>query len=150
MNSFIRYGDLIVINHNGKIAKVNRNEESEQQQALVNKNPELYGFISATGYIIFFNNKISSYLDKNIYFQTTKQPENGLQQSTAQQKNIINYRDFVWRIYPKLNFEFHKDYQKAIQQYKSFIRRKNYSNKSNGNSDRSEYLEYTFLLLFYN
>lgn len=84
MNSFIRYGDLIVINHNGKIAKVNRNEESEQQQALVNKNPELYGFISATGYIIFFNNKISSYLDKNIYFQTTKQPENGLQQSTAQ------------------------------------------------------------------
>lgn len=36
--------------------------------------------------------------------------------------NIINYRDFVFKICPKLNYEFHKEYKKSISFYKKLLK----------------------------
>ena len=32
--------------------------------------------------------------------------------------NVTNYRDFVFKICPKLNYEFHNEYKKSIKFYK--------------------------------
>jgi hypothetical protein len=37
--------------------------------------------------------------------------------------NIVNYRDFVFKVSPKLNSEFHRDYEYALNKHSIFKKR---------------------------
>jgi hypothetical protein len=63
-------------------------------------------------------------LDRDCYFQTVDRDEFNPHVKTERFANIINYRDFLWRITPKLKTEFHKDYQKVCHEYKNFYAQK--------------------------
>jgi len=90
MLSFVKYGDIIMINH----------ERSE-----TNNSKAISGFMSGTGF-----------LDKNLYFQTVDQEENKLGAQKSNYPNIINTRDLLWKICPQLDYQFHRDYHKISQE----------------------------------
>lgn len=58
------------------------------------------------------------FADKNIYFQDVPAFEKSKKYPQQRIANMINYRDFVFRICPKLNYEFHKEYKKSMKFYK--------------------------------
>lgn len=56
-----------------------------------------------------------------------KQTATDLMQKSV--NTITNFRDFVFQICPKLNFEFHKDYNKNLSLYKRLLNIKNLTQK---------------------
>ena len=57
-------------------------------------------------------------MDQSIYFQDVPALEFSKDSGTVQISNMVNYRDFVFKICPKLNFEFHKEYKKSMKYFK--------------------------------
>ncbi len=55
------------------------------------------------------------FLNQNVYFQTL--PEE-ITENNHKVTGISNLRDFVMVITPKLKFEFHRDYKKALKELK--------------------------------
>lgn len=130
MNNFLRYGDLVVLrlhkyisDHKKTDRLVEREAErentqkeaaNEANQLSKNEHEKYVGYISGTGY-----------LDNRIYFQTVPYNPDLLEDTSIPETQIpllTNFRDFVFVITPKLNFEFHKDYVKTLNQYKKFLK----------------------------
>lgn len=115
MSKFIKYGDLVVVNYNNIQSK---------EPGIVNNQP-LFGYIAGTGF-----------LNNTLYFQTvcesnwSNSAKNLQEDGTADYiPNVVNYRDFVFQICPKLNSEFHRDYEYAKNKQFAFKKR----NKEAGN-----------------
>ena len=101
MSNFLRYGDLVSFRFEGGLSL----DKGQGPAGSI-------GFISGTGF-----------LDPRIYMQTVKWE--GGQANPDQLPNLTNYREFIFRITPKLNFEFHKDYKKTLTQYQKFMKQLN-------------------------
>lgn len=115
---YVHYGDFIILQG------VLTNHSSEEST----------GVLSAVGFT-----------DKRVFFQ--KLPFNILHlegSSNEEELSLINnYRDFVFQIWPKLNFEAHKEYRKALRMKNTYMAIK----ASNDPSEKSIAKEYELSLL---
>mgnify|MGYP000882173744 CR=1 FL=1 len=62
----------------------------------------------------------SGFLDKNLYLQTSGEGGPNEEDIAVHQDlmpHTTNFRDFIFVITPRLNFEFHKDYAKTLKNY---------------------------------
>lgn len=69
----------------------------------------------ADSYLAKGSCKVTRFLNNNVYFQTIVEP---VSEGMEHLPNISNMRDFVTVITPKLKFEFHRDYMKAVKELK--------------------------------
>ena len=92
------------------LVSINYNSILSKEPGILQNQP-LFGYIAGTGF-----------LNNTLYFQTvceskwdggSKNGDSSLGDQTDFLPNVINYRDFVFRICPKLNSEFHRDYDYA-------------------------------------
>lgn len=106
MNNFLKYGDLIIFYGQGikEDAQGNDNHPNEE-------NNDTRGALSAIGLT-----------DTGIYYQNFPK---AVGQSTFELQSKLNFRnlsDCVYRITPKLNFDFHKDFKKTLKYFKNLQR----------------------------
>lgn len=77
-------------------------------------------------------------MNNNVYFQTVADPVND---SMEHLPNISNMRDFVMIITPKLKFEFHRDYMKAVKELKGLYQSYNILGEAE-KAEKKKLLEY--------
>jgi hypothetical protein len=61
-------------------------------------------------------------VDENVYFQVI--PESlweDMNKNKVSSSFLTNYREFIFQIWPKISFEAHKEFRKALKQKKKLM-----------------------------
>jgi len=95
MQGFLRYGDSIVLYGSHSIRQQGENSSRSRQ---------ISGFLCTKGF-----------LNKNVTFQTIERP---LEAPDYKLNSISNFRDFVFKVTPKLKYEFTKAYNRSLDEFK--------------------------------
>lgn len=101
MNNFLKYGDLILFYGEGIRERGNTLNSIEANG----------GALSAIGLT-----------DTGVYYQNFPSTNNGNPFTLESKLNFSNLSDCVYRITPKLNFDFHKDFKKTLKFFKNLQR----------------------------
>lgn len=105
MDSCLKFGDLVILHFSSKQMMQGENLNGASTPSEGRKE----GFLAAMGF-----------MDNQIYLQEAEgfeQSRSGMRASDPRVPNMINYRDAVFVICPKLSSEFHKEHQKSREYY---------------------------------
>ena len=112
MEDFQKYGDSVVFYHQGK----NVGGKQDNTSNVSKNNENSCGILSAQGFI-----------DTGVYFQKQNNNVEFENSGIPSKIDLLNFQDGVFRITPKLNFDFHKEHKKTMKYYKKLIRALNNS-----------------------
>ena len=96
MSNFLRYGDLIVLTHSEQEGRTGLEQRARGE------GEDKGGVLTTLGFI-----------DTGLYFQYL--PPQGGREKT----DMANFKDGVFKITPKLNFDSHKEFKKCMEYYQN-------------------------------
>jgi len=103
MNNFLKYGDLVVF-YQGSSGGGSKKDRVEETPLL----GPYGGVMSCLGYT-----------DPGLYMQELPKPRDEDSVKLSSDLNLLGLRDAVFTITPRLSYDFHKDYKKNLQYFKS-------------------------------
>ena len=120
MENTLRFGDEILIRYSGygkKKGTMAQGSEGTSTTADLN-----LGCIVGMGYT--WNSQLS-FMDEGVYFQSPRSYKgddipkmgSGPVPALTGPPNMLNFRDALFVITPKLNFEFHQDYKEGLAKF---------------------------------
>ena len=118
MQGFLKYGECIVLYANYNFVQdfepfedIGNGSDPRNQPITESKvsKKSLFNLTKLTGFL-----STKGFMNKNIAFQTI---EGAVDHTTLTVDNIVNFRDFVFMVTPKLKSDFHRDYLVALYEF---------------------------------
>jgi hypothetical protein len=74
---------------------------------------------------------MSRYMDNQIYWQEkdTVDSQRSINKLRVSHHNMINFRDCIFMVCPKLNYDFHREYKKSMEYFKKLLKTENMTEK---------------------